>query len=152
MSSHRQFWAGYPSLTRVLRTDVRRMNTTPCVCVASFLRFIWRTVTLQWKAKDGTIAADTHHYPFGTRFFVPGWGWGSVQDRGGAIKVSPRSLPWWQSWRALSFCFRGLKSDRSPISPQGPTRLDLYYSTREGATKWGRQNVDVIVQRTAAGC
>lgn len=36
--------------------------------------------------KDGTIAADTKFYPFGTRMYVPGYGWGLVEDRGGAIK------------------------------------------------------------------
>jgi hypothetical protein len=35
---------------------------------------------------DGTIAADTKFYPFGTRMYVPGYGWGVVKDRGGAIK------------------------------------------------------------------
>ncbi len=34
----------------------------------------------------GTIAADTHYYPFGTKMYVPGYGWGIVEDRGGAIK------------------------------------------------------------------
>ncbi len=37
-------------------------------------------------AQDGTIAADTNHYPFGTRMYVPRYGWGKVEDRGGAIK------------------------------------------------------------------
>ncbi len=36
--------------------------------------------------QDGTIAADTKFYPFGTRMYVPGYGWGTVEDRGGAIK------------------------------------------------------------------
>lgn len=38
------------------------------------------------KAKPGTIAADTAHYPFGTVMYVPGYGYGRVEDRGGAIK------------------------------------------------------------------
>ena len=39
------------------------------------------------KAKPGhTIAADTDVFPFGTRIKVPGYGWGTVEDRGGAIK------------------------------------------------------------------
>ncbi len=38
------------------------------------------------KAKPGTIAADTSVFPFGTRLKVPGYGWGTVEDRGGAIK------------------------------------------------------------------
>ena len=40
---------------------------------------------------DGTIAADTKYYPFNTRIYVPGYGWGVVEDRGSAIK-GPRRL------------------------------------------------------------
>ena len=35
---------------------------------------------------NGTVAADTSYYPFGTRMYIPGYGWGVVEDRGGAIK------------------------------------------------------------------
>ncbi len=35
-----------------------------------------------------TIAADTSVYPFGTVMYVPGWGCGRVEDRGGSIKGS----------------------------------------------------------------
>eukprot|EP00850_Spirogloea_muscicola_P001486 SM000005S17283 [mRNA] locus=s5:1272177:1274316:+ [translate_table: standard] len=45
------------------------------------LLFPWRFLP-----RHGTIAADTVHYPFGTRMYVPGYGWGEVEDRGGAIK------------------------------------------------------------------
>ncbi len=38
------------------------------------------------KAKPGTIAADTRYYPMGTVFYIPGYGYGVVEDRGGAIK------------------------------------------------------------------
>lgn len=38
------------------------------------------------KAKPGTLAADTNYYPFGTVMYIPGYGWGKVEDRGGAIK------------------------------------------------------------------
>ncbi|MBP8130281.1 MAG: 3D domain-containing protein [Candidatus Hydrogenedentes bacterium] len=38
------------------------------------------------KARPGTIAADTSVYPFGTVMFIPGYGYGRVEDRGGAIK------------------------------------------------------------------
>jgi 3D (Asp-Asp-Asp) domain-containing protein len=44
-----------------------------------------------WVPHDGTIAADTRYYPFGTRMWVPGWGYGRVEDRGGAIK-GPRRI------------------------------------------------------------
>jgi hypothetical protein len=43
-----------------------------------------------WAPEDGTIAADTRYYPFGTRMYVPGWGWGVVVDRGGTIKGPDR--------------------------------------------------------------
>jgi len=44
-----------------------------------------------WPARDGTVAADTRHYPFGTRIHVPGYGYGVVEDRGSAIR-GPRRL------------------------------------------------------------
>lgn len=37
-------------------------------------------------AHRGTIAADTKVYPFGTRLEIPGYGVGTVEDVGGAIK------------------------------------------------------------------
>lgn len=37
-------------------------------------------------ARPGTIAADTRVFPFGTIMYVPGYGYGMVEDRGGAIK------------------------------------------------------------------
>jgi 3D domain len=51
-----------------------------------------RTFLFPWylMPKDGTIAADTRFYPFGTRMYVPGYGWGRVEDRGGAIKGKDR--------------------------------------------------------------
>lgn len=38
------------------------------------------------KARKGTIAADTTRYPFGTVMYIPGYGYGRVEDRGSAIK------------------------------------------------------------------
>jgi len=38
------------------------------------------------KARKGTIAADTRKYPFGTIMYIEGYGYGCVEDRGGAIK------------------------------------------------------------------
>jgi len=51
-----------------------------------------RTLLFPWYflPEDGTIAADTKYYPFGTRMYVPGYGWGVVEDRGGAIKGPDR--------------------------------------------------------------
>jgi hypothetical protein len=51
-----------------------------------------RIVFFPWlfMPEDGTIAADTGYYRFGTRMHVPGYGWGVVEDRGGAIKGPDR--------------------------------------------------------------
>jgi len=38
------------------------------------------------RARHGTIAADTSIFPFGTVMYVPGYGYGRVEDRGGAIR------------------------------------------------------------------
>ena len=38
------------------------------------------------RARSGTIAADTALFPFGTVMYVPGYGYGRVEDRGGDIK------------------------------------------------------------------
>ncbi|MGB9499993.1 MAG: 3D domain-containing protein [Dissulfuribacterales bacterium] len=43
-----------------------------------------------WFSHDGTIAADTRYYKFGTRMYVPGYGYGIIEDRGGAIKGPTR--------------------------------------------------------------
>ncbi len=43
-----------------------------------------------WFSEDGTIAADTRYNPFGTRMYIPGYGYGVVEDRGGAIKGAKR--------------------------------------------------------------
>ncbi len=37
-------------------------------------------------ARKGTIAADTSRFPFGTIMYIEGYGYGRVEDRGGAIK------------------------------------------------------------------
>lgn len=47
---------------------------------------------LPWNitSRLGAIAADTDYYPFGTRMYIPGWGWGVVTDRGRDIKGPDR--------------------------------------------------------------
>jgi 3D domain len=51
-----------------------------------------RLVLFPWYLlpRDGTVAADTKHYPFGTRMYIPGYGWGTVEDRGSKIKGPDR--------------------------------------------------------------
>ncbi len=38
------------------------------------------------RAKPGTIAADISVYPFGTVMYIPGYGYGRVEDVGSAIR------------------------------------------------------------------
>ncbi len=38
------------------------------------------------KAKKGTIAADTRRFPFGTVMYIPGYGYGRVEDRGSSTQ------------------------------------------------------------------
>jgi hypothetical protein len=52
-----------------------------------------------WMQQDGTIAADTRYYPFGTRMYIPDWGWGVVVDRGSAIKGPDRIDLYFESHR-----------------------------------------------------
>lgn len=42
------------------------------------------------KAHKGTIAADRRYYPFGTVMYIPGYGYGRVEDTGSAIQGSSR--------------------------------------------------------------
>lgn len=37
-------------------------------------------------ARPGTLAADTSVFPFGTIIYIPGYGYGRVEDRGSGIK------------------------------------------------------------------
>jgi 3D (Asp-Asp-Asp) domain-containing protein len=42
------------------------------------------------QAHKGTIAADPRYYPFGTVMYIPGYGYGKVEDTGGDIKGPSR--------------------------------------------------------------
>ena len=50
-----------------------------------------------WLPYPGTLAADTQYYPFGTEIYVPGWGWGVIEDRGLAI-TGPNRLDAFFRW------------------------------------------------------
>jgi len=62
------------------------------------------------RARYGTIAADTSLYPFGTIMYVPGYGYGRVEDRGSAIKGDhvdlcfgshDSALKWGKRWEVV---------------------------------------------------
>jgi 3D (Asp-Asp-Asp) domain-containing protein len=61
------------------------------------------------KAKNGTIAADTRRYAFGTIMYVPGYGWGEVHDKGSAIKGNRLDLFFSSHKKALEWGRRTVK-------------------------------------------
>ncbi len=67
------------------------------------------------RAHKGTIAADTSRYPFGTIFYIPGYGYGRVEDRGGDIKGDHidlffeshrEALAWGRRYRQVQIWFQ----------------------------------------------
>jgi len=71
------------------------------------------------RPRHGIIAAPKN-IPFGTRLYVPGYGWGTVEDRGGAIKGNKIDL--------------FFEDDRGKPG-----------SGHKKALKWGRKNVRVTL-------
>lgn len=72
-------------------SGVRPVEFDPGLLSFDTVKRPWKAPTrvlnpTKWTRREGTIAADTDFYPFGTRMYVPGYGWGVVRDRGGAIK------------------------------------------------------------------
>lgn len=76
-------------------SGVRPRQYNPGLISLDSLTHPWRIPTrliIPWRIlpSKGSIAADTAYYPFGTKMYVPGYGWGIVEDRGGAIKGPDR--------------------------------------------------------------
>ena len=51
-----------------------------------FLRKVVGITSSGATVRPGTIAADPSIYPYGTIMYIPGYGYGRVEDTGGAIK------------------------------------------------------------------
>ena len=47
-------------------------------------------------ARPGTVAVDPKLFPLGTKFYIPGYGWGIGRDTGGDIKGRHLDLFFWQ--------------------------------------------------------
>lgn len=47
------------------------------------------------QARPGTVAVDRSRFPMGTRFYIPGYGWGIAQDIGGAVEHDHLDLFHW---------------------------------------------------------
>ena len=81
------------------------------------------------RAHPGTLAADTRYYPMGTVIYIPGYGYGVVEDRGGDIKGRHRLDLFYNTHKeALNGAARSSKwwfSPRGPPScPKTPRRRD----------------------------
>lgn len=46
-------------------------------------------------ARPGTVAVDPRLFPMGTKFYIPGYGWGIARDTGGDIKGRHLDLFFW---------------------------------------------------------
>lgn len=64
----------------------------------------------------GTVAADPNVLPYGTMLYIPGYGYGRVEDTGGFV-----------NW------------------PGGSNVIDLFMSNADIGSAWGRRNVTVYV-------
>ena len=46
-------------------------------------------------ARPGTVVVDSKRFPMGTKFYIPGYGWGIAHDTGGAINGYHLDLYFW---------------------------------------------------------
>ena len=74
------------------------------------------TTATNTKPKCGTIAADPKRIPYGTRLYIPEYGYGIVEDTGSA-----------------------LRKDKDNI------RIDVYMDTYEEAIEWGKKEMIIYI-------
>lgn len=72
-------------------------------------------------ARPGTVAVDPDVFPMGTKFYIPGYGWGIARDIGGAVGGRHIDLFFWLHTSALRW---GVQSKQVkvwyPEKQQGP--------------------------------
>ncbi len=79
--------------------------------------------------RPGSIAADTSIYPYGTVMYIPGYGYGRVEDTGGAIKGQHIDVYRPNHWFARQWGVQTLKvkvwllPEEEPVDPPVPERL-----------------------------
>lgn len=54
-------------------------------------------------ARPGTVAVDPDVFPMGTKFYIPGYGWGVARDTGGDIKGRHIDLFFWRHGSAQNW-------------------------------------------------
>ena len=78
------------------------------------------TTATNTKPKRGTIAADPKRIPYGTKLYIPEYGYGIVEDTGSV-----------------------LRKDKDNI------RIDVYMDTYEEAIEWGKKEMTIyIIEKT----
>ncbi len=90
------------------------------------------------RAKKGTIAADLSRYPYGTRMYIPGYGWGEVHDIGSAIQGDHIDVFYETEKEALRWGKRSLNITvvlPDPNDPDYKRKRALHIALREDLRK-----------------
>ena len=74
------------------------------------------TTATNTKPKRGTIAADPERIPYGTKLYIPEYGYGIVEDTGGALRKDEDNI-----------------------------RIDVYMDTYEEAIEWGKKEMIIYI-------
>jgi 3D (Asp-Asp-Asp) domain-containing protein len=69
------------------------------------------------RARPGTIAADTRVFPFGTVLYVPGYGYGRVEDRGSSMVGNKIDLFFPSHRQALEWGRKRVRALVWPVKP-----------------------------------
>lgn len=87
----------------------------------------------------GTIAADTSVYPYGTVMYIPGYGYGRVEDSGGAIKRNHIDLYRPNHWYA-----RHWGAQTKKVKVWLPAKKRAWSSNPKGATTHVATNIPPV--------
>lgn len=74
------------------------------------------TTATNTKPKRGTIAADPKRMPYGTKLYIPEYGYGIVEDTGSALRKDKYNI-----------------------------RIDVYMDTYEEAIEWGKKEMTIYI-------
>ena len=118
------------SLNKDKKRSVSRGNYTRCIPIKAIVTAyapydnksgmcndgIPDTTATNTKPKFGTLAADPEKIPYGTKLYIPEYGYGTIEDTGGV-----------------------LRKDKDNI------RIDVYMDTYEEAIEWGKKEMIIYI-------